>query len=169
MKRTGTMGDDDHYFESHVKYYRVRDGKTDLDVPGCEERPPECGPGIDRIAPSRRQSYPKLECDPAILPGLGSKENSLWNQEMAGVVSKMSYDRTLSANFRISSLIMAIAGLLDEERVMVGHPIGREIESSGAISVKSEVVRSSETIITAKTHSDPGEFTAALINLIKSS
>ena len=150
MKKTGTMGDDDHYFESHVKYYRVRDGKTDLDVPGCEERPPECGPGIDRITPSNRQSYPKLECDPAFLPGLGSKESSLWNQETPVVVRKMSYDRTSFSNFRNTSLIMAIAGMLDGERIMVRHPIGTEIENSGAISVKSEVVRSSEIIITAK-------------------
>lgn len=169
MKDTGTMRDDGHYFEPHVKYCRVRDGETDLDVPGCEERPPECRPGIDRITPSRRQSCPKVECDPAILLGLGSKENSLWNQETPVVVRKMSFDSTSLSNFRISSLIMAIAGLLDGERIMVRNPIGREIENSGAISVKSEVVRSSETIITAKTNFDPVEFTAALINLIKSS
>jgi protease I len=169
MKKVAIMLDEGfHDLELWVPYYRLREEKIDFDILAWQNRPYKGQFGIDQITPTRLLSDIPLRYDFVFFPGAKSPENLLRNHRTVDIVRKMSDEGTFFATICHSPLLLAEAGLLKGMRV-TGHPtIRSEVENAGAIFVDSPVIRSSETIITARTHFDLSEFMPEFIKVIKS-
>jgi protease I len=169
MKKVAIMLDDGyHDLELWVPYYRLREEKIVFDILAWQNRPYKGEFGIDQIIPTRLLSETPLKYDFVFFPGAKSPENLLQNHKTVEIIKKMSDEGTFFATICHSPLLLAEAGLL-KERKITGHPtIKSAVENAGAMFVDLPVVRSSETIITARTHFDLSEFMPEFINIIKS-
>jgi protease I len=169
MKTVAIMLDEGyHDLELWVPYYRLREEKIGFDILAWQNRPYKGQFGIDQITPTRLLSDAQLKYDLVFFPGAQSPENLLRNPKTVDIVKKMSDEGTFFATVCHSPLLLAEAGLLKGKRI-TGHPtIRNEVEKAGAIFVDSPVIRSSETILTARTHFDLSEFMPEFIRLIKS-
>jgi protease I len=169
VKKAAIMLDDGyHDLELWVPYYRLREEKINFDILAWQNRLYKGEFGIDQITPTRLLSDTPLKYDFVFFPGAKSPGNLLRNPKTVDIVKKMSDEGTFFATICHSPLLLAEAGLLKGKRI-TGHPsIRSEVENAGAIFVDSPVIRSSETIITARTHFDLSEFMPEFINIIKS-
>lgn len=168
MMKIGIMLDEGyHDLELWVPYYRLKEEKIEFDILAWEKRPYKGQFGVDTVTPTRLLSDSIGKYDLVFFPGAKSPENLLKNPGTVPIIERMSEEGTYFATMCHSPLLLAEAGLLKGKEV-TGHPsIKAEVEKAGATFVDSPVVRTSDTILTGRTHYDLASFMPELVRLLR--
>jgi protease I len=167
MKKVGIMIDDGfHDLEFWIPYYRFKEEHIDFDVLAYEDREYTGVYGLDRVRPARLISENMEHYDLIYMPGANSPSNLLKNSQTVRIIQDLSKN-TKFATICHAPLILAEAGLLANKKI-AGHPsIKGEIERKGAIYVDLPVIRTSDTILSAKTHFQMAQFLPELLRFIR--
>ncbi len=169
MNKVAIMLDDGyHDLELWVPYYRLKEEKIEFDILTWKNRPYKGLFGVDQVTPTRLLSDSIGKYDLVFFPGAKSPENLLKNPKTVDIIEKIAKEGTHFATMCHSPLLLSEAGLLEGKEV-TGHPsIKSEIEKAGAIFVDSPFVRTSDRILTGRTHYDLGSFMPEFVNVLKS-
>ncbi len=167
MKKVGIMIDDGyHDLEFWIPYYRFKEEQIDFDILAYEDREYSGVYGLDRVRPTNLITEDLYHYDLIYIPGANSPANLLKNPLMVKIIKKMDKS-TKFATICHAPLILAEAGLLANKKV-TGHPsIKDEIERKNAIYVDIPVIRTSDHILSAKTHFQMHLFMPQLLEFIR--
>lgn len=169
MKKVAIMLDEGyHDLELWIPYYRLWEEKINFDILTWENRPYKGQFGIDSISPTKLLSAPLEDYGLVFFPGAKSPENLLKNPESAKIVRKMHDQGTHLSTICHSPLLLGEAGLLEGKNVTGHSSIKPAMESYGAKYVDSPVVRSSDSILTGRTHFDLALFMPELMKVVRS-
>jgi protease I len=169
MKKIGIMIDDGyHDLEFWIPYYRLKEEKIEFDILAWEDRAYKGQFSIDSVKPTKLLSLPLDKYDIIFSPGAKSPENLLKNPGTVPLVKEMYESGTKFATICHSPLLLAEAGLIDGMKI-AGHPtIKPQIEKAGATYLDLPLVKSSEQLISARTHFDLNIFMPEFLREIRS-
>lgn len=169
MKKIAIMLDDGyHDLELWVPYYRLKEEGVNFDILAWENRAYKGQFSIDSISPTRLLSDTLENYGLVFFPGAKSPENLLRNTESVKIVRKMHDQGTHLATICHSPLLLGEAGLLGGKNVTGHSSIKPAMERLGANYVDSPVVRSSDNILTGRTHFDLAIFMPEFMRVIRS-
>ncbi|MCL5680704.1 MAG: DJ-1/PfpI family protein [Candidatus Thermoplasmatota archaeon] len=168
MKKVAVLLDDGyHDLELWIPYYRLKEEKIIFDILAWEDRKYTGIFGIDSVMPDKLLSHERERYQLVYLPGAKSPENLLKRPETVEIIKRMHEEGSQFATICHSPIVLAEAGLLKGKSV-TGHPsIKSKIEAAGASYVDSPVVRSSDHIISGRTHFEMDSFLPELLNQVK--
>ncbi|MCL4343317.1 MAG: DJ-1/PfpI family protein [Candidatus Thermoplasmatota archaeon] len=169
MKKLGIMLDDGyHDLELWVPYYRLKEEGIDFDILAWDNRQYKGEFGVDPVSPTKLLSDSIGKYDLVFFPGARSPGNLMKNPGTSAIIKKMAAEGTRFATICHSPLLLGEAGLLRGNEV-TGHPsIKSEVEKAGATFVDSPVVRTSDQVLSGRTHYDLDEFIPELMNFYRS-
>ncbi len=169
MSKIGIIIDDGyHDLELWVPYYRLKEEKVPFDVLAWENRSYKGMFGVDSISPTALLSDFNQKYDLVFFPGAKSPTNLLKNPGTIDVVKKLYRDGTYFATICHSPLLLAEAGLLNGRKITGHASIKPEMESAGATYMDLPVVRTSDHILSGRTHFDLDVFMPEFMKLVKS-
>lgn len=153
MKKIGIMIDDGfHDLELWIPYYRFKEENINFDVLAFEDRDYKGVYGLDSVKPTQLLGQIDTRYYLVYIPGANSPSNLLKHPETVETIKNMSAEGSSFATICHGPLLLAEAGLLYGKEI-TGHPsIKEEIESKGAKYVDLPYIRSSENIMSGKTH-----------------
>ncbi|MGC8497334.1 MAG: DJ-1/PfpI family protein [Thermoplasmata archaeon] len=167
MKKVGIIIDNGyHDLEFWIPYYRLKEEHIDFDVLAFEDREYSGVYKLDSVRPTMLIGENLVHYDMIYIPGANSPANLLKNPMTVEIVKNISKN-TKFATICHAPIILAEAGLLVNKQV-TGHPsIKDEIERKNAIYVDRPVIRTSDTILSAKTHFQMDQFMPQLLEFIR--
>ncbi len=168
MKKVGILIDDGyHDLELWLPYYRFREEGIDFDVLAWEDREYKGVYGVDSVKPTHVLGSADIDYDLIYIPGANSPTNLLKHHGTVDLIRSMSSKGTTFATICHGPLVLAEADLVKDIE-MTGHPsIQTELKKHGAKYVDMPYVRSSDNIITGKTHFQIDRFIPELLSVIK--
>ncbi|MGC8725618.1 MAG: DJ-1/PfpI family protein [Thermoplasmata archaeon] len=171
-KQVGVIIDEGfHDLELWVPYYVMKANDISFDVLAWENRDYKGQFGIDVIRPSRLlhelNKDTTKEYNLIFLPGAKSPENLLKNPKTIEVITHLYETGSTFATICHAPLVLGEVGLLKGKKITGHHSIKKEVDKYGAIFLDQPVVKTSERIITARTHFDLGTFLPELISLVQ--
>jgi|YelNatPaOPRAMG01_1025707.scaffolds.fasta_scaffold00875_12 protease I len=169
MKKIGILIDDGyHDLEFWIPYYRLKEENIEFDILAWEDRAYKGQFAIDSVKPTKLLSQPLDDYGLIFSPGAKSPENLLKNPGTVPLVREMYEGGTTFATICHSPLLLAEAGLIKGMKI-AGHPtIKPIIEKAGATYVDLPIVKSSEQLISGRTHFDLNIFMPELLREIRS-